>query len=674
MTATATDAAAPAPDQGPGPTLEEQPIVEYKNRRIPLKLAIIAAVWVLGWLLLRGKMTLSLPYAELNGFMNWLNDVSDKVGDWQQTNFFFHTVLGNIVTFINDVVAWLQKMLSTPPGARPTPEIGWLGVTAILGWVAFAVAGWRSTILVVVTLLLFNVLDIWTDGIDLLIVTGLSVLVSVAIGLPLGIWMARRKRVSAFFTPILDIMQTMPSFAYLAPLALFFGIGPACAIVITLIYALPPVARITEHAIHGVSESTVEASRSLGVTKGQLLRRVQLPMARRTIVVGINQCTLAALAMATVTALVNGPGLGQDVIQALQALNVGDAFVAGSGIVLAAIMLDRTTTAASERAERAARRGSGSTLAPRTRQLLLLGTAVVALVLAYLSHLYLWAAQWPDKATIGSDVSSWINDATNWVVNTFDVITSFVKNVVSYGLLNPLQSLFSNVPWWLMAAVLLSVAATLGGRRALAATAICGAIILGTGLWYDSMQTLAMTIVATVLTMVVAIVLGVAMGRSGRADLVVRPVLDTFQTIPSFVYLVPALALFGASRFTAIVAGVLYAFPVATKLVADGIRGVSETTLEATRSVGTTTWQTITKVQVPMARPGLILATNQGLLYVLSIVVIGGLVGAGSLGYFVVAGFSQQNLFGKGFAAAIAITAIGVMLDRIMRYAAARQE
>ncbi len=674
MTAATDSAPAPAPRRTPNPTLEEQPIVEVANRRIPLKLGIIVVVWLLGWLLLRGKMTLSLPYADLNGFMTWLNDVSNKVGDLQASNFFFHTVLGNIVNVINDVIAWLQKMLSTPPGARPTPEIGWLGVTAILGWVAYAAAGLRSTILVVVTLLLFNVLGIWTDAIDLLIVTGLSVLVAVAIGLPLGIWMARRRSVSAFVTPILDVMQTMPSFAYLAPLALFFGIGPACAIVITLIYALPPVARITEHAIHGVSESTVEATRSLGVTKSQLLRKVQLPMARRTIVVGINQCTLAALSMATVTALVNGPGLGQDVIQALNALNVGDAFVSGLGIVLAAIMLDRTTTAASERAERAARSGRGGTLSPRVRAIVLAVSGVVALVLAYLSHLYLWAAQWPQGAMIGDDVASWVNDATNWVVNTFDVVTTFLKNVVSYGLLNPLQSLFSNVPWWLMAAVLLSVAATLGGRRALAATTICGAIILGTGLWYDSMQTLAMTIVATVLTMVVAIVLGVAMGRSRQADIVVRPILDTFQTIPSFVYLVPALALFGPGRFTAIVAAVLYAFPVATKLVADGIRGVSETTLEATRSVGTTTWQTITKVQVPMARPGLILATNQGLLYVLSMVVIGGLVGAGSLGYFVVAGFSQQNLFGKGFAAAIAITAIGVMLDRIMRYAAARQE
>jgi glycine betaine/proline transport system permease protein len=172
--------------------------------------------------------------------------------------------------------------------------------------------------------------------------------------------------------------------------------------------------------------------------------------------------------------------------------------------------------------------------------------------------------------------------------------------------------------------------------------------------------------------MIVAIVVGVWIGRSRRADAVIRPILDAFQTLPAFVYLVPALALFAASRFTAIVAALAYAVPIATKLVADGIRGVSPATVEAARASGSTRWQMITKVQLPMARPALVLATNQGLLYVLSMVVIGGMVGAGSLGYLVVSGFSQGQLFGKGLAAGIAITALGVMLDRIAKYAAAR--
>jgi glycine betaine/proline transport system permease protein len=426
--------------------------------------------------------------------------------------------------------------------------------------------------------------------------------------------------------------------------------------------------RISEHGIRSVSATTVEAAASLGVTRRQLLRRVQLPMARRTIVLGVNQCTMAALSMATIAAFVNGPGLGQPVVQALQNLDVGGAAVPSLAIVVMAIVLDRTTTAASERAEKQTR---GRTSA-RPRRLVLGGGLVVVAVCIYLSRLYLQLAQFPSGVDIGTRLADGVNRVTDAVVNQVDSVTSAFKNGVTYGLLNPLQTLLADSPWWLMAAVLLALAYVLGGWRPLAFTAVCEAIILAMGVWNDAMITLTTTIVATVLVMIVAVVLGVWMGRSRRVDTVIRPFLDALQTLPPFVYLVPALALFASSRFTAIVAAFAYALPLATKLVADGIRGVAPTTVEAAEAAGSTRWQMITKVQLPMARSALVLATNQGLLYVLSMVVIGGMVGAGSLGYIVVSGFSQGQLFGKGLAAGIAITALGVMLDRIARYTAAR--
>jgi glycine betaine/proline transport system permease protein len=201
---------------------------------------------------------------------------------------------------------------------------------------------------------------------------------------------------------------------------------------------------------------------------------------------------------------------------------------------------------------------------------------------------------------------------------------------------------------------------------------VCLGLIIGLGLWGDAMTTLAATLIATALTLVVAIVLGVAMGRSGRFDSTVRPVLDAAQTMPSFVYLVPFLALFAASRFTAILAAIVYAVPVATKIIADGIRAVPETTVEAATAAGSTRWQLITKVQLPMSRHAIALATNQGLIYVLAMVVVGGLVGAGALGYDVVAGFSQSQLYGKGLAAGMAIVLLGIMLDRVAQAAAER--
>jgi glycine betaine/proline transport system permease protein len=650
----------PSPDRsGPGAVARMRPYA------IPL----VIAVWVVGGIALNGRQTLAIGRADLTGFHTWLNDIRDRFDLARGDSFLLNTVIGGFSDGLNAVVEFLQELVSTPPAGRPVPEIGWLGVLALLVLLAFAVAGIRSAVLVFLSVLAFGLFGLWQDSLDLLIITFVSVSICTIVGIPLGIAMARSPRVNTALTPVLDVMQTMPSFAYLLPLALVFGIGPAAAVVTTLIYAIPPLVRITAHGVRTVSPSTMEATRSLGATRSQALRKVQLPMARRTIVVGLNQSTMAALSMATIAALINGPGLGGPVISALQSLDIGEAFVGGLLIVVLAIMLDRTTTAASERSELVARSGSAHR---RRHRLTLAVLVVVTAVCVYLSRLRLDLAQFPTSPDLGRPTADVVSSVTESVVGAIDGFTNGFKDLTTYVLINPLQSLLADSPWWLTATAIVAIAFLLGGWRPAVITVVCEAVIFGTGLWNDTMQTLAMTLVATLLVIAIAMVFGVWMGRNRRVDTVVRPFLDGLQTIPPFVYLVPALALFGPTRFTAIMAAVAYGVPIATKLIADGIRGVAPTSVEAARASGTTAWQMITKVQLPMARAALVLAGNQGLLYVLSMVVIGGLVGGGALGYLVVAGFSQAQLFGKGLAAGIAITALGVMLDRIAQHAAAR--
>ncbi len=660
---------ASTPPQERAPRREAPALPTPAPRRTGLKLLVVLVVWVIGWALLKGRQTLTIGGAELTDFHRWLIDVRDNIEAARPGNFWLDTVIGTASDGLDWTFSTLAQLISVASFPRPVPEIGWLGVLVLFVWGAYAVAGWKPALLVGLSTFSFGVLGVWSDSMDLLIVTLVSVVICVVIGVPLGIAMARRPAVSAVITPVLDTMQTLPAFAYLTPLVLFWGIGPAAAIVTTLIYALPPLVRITEHGLRSVPASTIEAAHSLGVSRSQLLRQVQLPMAKRTIVVGLNQCTMAALSMATIAALINGPGLGKPVVKALGALDVGAAFVSGLAIVLIAIMLDRTTTAASERAEVQSRVGG---IPPRLNRMIILGGLVLVGVGIWISRTYLWAAEFPDRWDASRQIADRVNEWTSSLVTNIEGVTDGFKNLVTSGVLNPMQSLLAQSPWWLMALVLLAIAYFLGGLRAGLVTGVCLLVILGTGLWHDSMITLTMTLVATAMVMAIAIFIGVVMGRSRRADLMLRPFLDGFQTIPSFVYLVPVLALFGPTRFTAIVAAVLYAVPVATKLVADGIRGVAPGSVEAATSVGSSTWQVISRVQLPMARSALVLAANQGLLYVLSMVVIGGLVGGGALGFLVVSGFSQAQLFGKGLAAAIAITALGIMLDRITKYTAAR--
>jgi len=174
---------------------------------------------------------------------------------------------------------------------------------------------------------------------------------------------------------------------------------------------------------------------SLGSTRGQTLRKVQLPVSKRTIFVGLNQTIMAALAMATIAAFVDGPGLGIPVIQALQSLDVGNAFVAGLGLVIMAIMLDRVTTAASVHGERLVRVDER---ARRRRYVVLAVTGVASVVAVYLSRTYMWAAEFPSGANIGSDIARGTQSTSDWLTtNAYDV-TVGIKNAVTYGLLNPL--------------------------------------------------------------------------------------------------------------------------------------------------------------------------------------------------------------------------------------------
>ena len=719
-----------SPAAPPSAGLEPPPVVEKKSRwRLWTVLGSFVA-WVVAYQFLKGKWILALATPDTDAFHNWLNSVKDSMDVGKVQGGGAYTVLGWVTDALNWVVQQLQYVFTQAPPGRLVPIIGWLGVVALVAWLAYVFAGLRLAVMSAVSILLCGFLGYYTDSIDTLIIVGVSVVICVVIRIPLGIWMSRSKAVDGVVTPVLDVMQTLPSFAYLAPLSLFFGIGSACAVVVTLVYAMPPIVRISCHGLRSVSPTTIEATTAIGSTSMQLLRNVQLPMAKRTIVVGLNQTILAALSMTVIAAFVSGPGLGVPVVQALQSLNIGVAFVAGLCIVILAIWLDRLTTAASERSDIAARSGrTGS------RRIGLIVAAVVGVICLYLSNQYLKLATFPTDSFFNK-LGPWVAKATtnvsNWIVDTFGTVTTHLSSFVSYKLLNPLQDLLTLSPWfitsafilmlaivlagagprstktvvgavlailavgvagfwsvgavdpsaavtktswwvvWAVIVVLIAAATALGARGALLPTAVCLVIILGTGLWADSMVTLAMTLVATVITMLLGVVFGVWMGRSHRADLAIRPFLDALQTLPSLIYLIPALALFGATRFTAIFAAVLYGAPVAIKIIADGIRAVSPTTVEAAEAAGTSRWQMITKVQLPMARGATILAANQGLLFVLAVVVIGALVGGGGLGYLVVAGFVQASYFGKGLAAGIAIAAMGVMLDRITRYSAQR--
>lgn len=629
-----------------------------------MALGVILA-WVVAWYFLKGHDTLALPGREHTPLHNAFAKFRDDMLAGRETNPVM-LVSNEVSLWFRTLIEWLQGLISVPAFPRPVPQIGWLGVVALATWTAYAIANWRIAILVACSFLSFGAFGYWSDSMDLLIVTFMAVGLTVLIGMPIAVLIGVSPRADRVIATILDLMQTMPTFVYLIPVVLFFGIGASGAVVCSLVYALPPIIRIAGYGISSVSPTTLEATDSTGQSGWQRLVKVQVPMARRTIIVGLNQTTMAALSMATIASYINGPGLGKPVLDGLIKGDFGGSFVPGVLIVVMAVMLDRTTTAASERREKEIRAGHFN---PRRRGLLLGALAVPTLIAVWLSRFYPWAATFP-ATRWGAATAQGAEDVMTTVVRAIGDATGAFKDAFSLWLLNPMQSVLSESPWYVTGTAIVALATVLGGWRALLAAVICLVGIYGLGLWQDAMVTLNMTLLATAMVMVLALVFGVWMARSRLAELIIRPILDAGQTIPPFVYLIPVLALFDTTRFSAIIAGIIYAAPAAIKLVADGIKQVNPGTLEAGRSTGSTVWQEITKVQLPMAKGSLVLATNQGLLYVLAMAVIGGMVGAGALGYTVVLGVSRSEEWGKGLAAGLTIVLLGIMLDRIARAAA----
>lgn len=626
--------------------------------------AVLAIAAVALYLLFRGQWTLpherdTEVFQALNGFRDWIDElkrtapaVSVVLGGVRGgTEWLFEAILGGLT--------WL----------------GWPGVIAISTLVAYAAGGWRTGLLTLGGLAAVALLRLWEPSMETLALTLAAVLLSLALGVPLGIVMAKSDRFRALISPVLDVMQIMPQFAYLLPFVLLFGIGAPAAVIVTMIYAVPAAIRITALGIRGVPMPSLEAARSLGSTAAQVLTKVELPLARRTIGLAVNQTIMLALSMVVITVLIDGPGLGVNIIRAVQILNVGALFNAALAVVILAIVLDRVTEQASRRMDAreqalAAQPGDRR-LVDRRRVLIGLGVLAVAAVALRVTDPEL-TESFPDEWAVLSFRDP-VNNVVGWIQTNLFFLTDTFKEAFTAVVVAPIEGVLRSAPFWLVIGVASATAFLVSGGRAAILASLALLAIVGLQLWDRSMITLASVLVATAIALGLGGILGILAASSNGFSRGIRPFLDAAQTMPAFVYLVPALALFGPSRFTAIVAAVIFAVPPVVRLVEAGIRLVPGVVMEAGAAAGATRLQLLRKIQLPVARPALLLATNQGIVMVLGMVVLGGLVGGGALGFDVVSGFAQRRDFGLGLAAGICIVLLGVALDRISQGAGRRR-
>ncbi|MET9799415.1 ABC transporter permease subunit [Streptomyces sp. NPDC006368] len=529
---------------------------------------------------------------------------------------------------------------------------GWAGVTAAAGLIAWRVAGPRLALTALASFAVCGLLGMWVPTMQTLALMAVAVAASVLLGAVLGLAAGLSDRTYRALRPVLDTMQVLPAFAYLLPVVLIFGIGVPAAVLATVVYAAPPMARLTALGLRGADPGVLEAASSLGATGGQRLLTARLPLARKELLLGVNQSIMMALSMAVIASVIGAGGLGDRVYQALASVDVGAALAAGIPIVLLAVVLDRTATGARTRAGSA--RGWAAC-----------GVAVVA---AAVTGRLTGALSWPEAWHV--NIAEPVNRAVDWMTahlysgvpvigGTGDWAAGFTRWV-----LDPVRGGLQALPWWALLLVVGALALLVGTWRT-ALTAVAAMAAIGVlGVWDASLDTLSQVLAAVAVTLALGFSIAVAAARSTRVERALRPVLDVFQTMPQFVYLIPVVALFGVGRAPAVAAAVVYALPAVVRITTQGLRGVDPVALESARSLGATGWQQLRQVQVPLARPALLLAVNQAVVLVLAVVIIGGLVGGGALGYDVVFGLAQGDL-ATGLVAGAAIVCLGLMLDRV---------
>ncbi|MEU0113006.1 ABC transporter permease subunit [Streptomyces bobili] len=597
-----------------------------------------------------------------------LDDAYSWVVHNRDTNPVFLYFLLHLSNWADSSVTWMTDLLETA---------GWLPVITVFVLLSWRIGGLRDRRglkLAGVTFAAFAVcglLDMWQATMETLALMSIAVAVSAAVGALLGLGAGLSDRFERILRPVLDTMQIMPAFAYLLPLVLLFDIGVPSALIATIIYAAPPMARLTALGLRGADQGVMEAAESLGTSPVQRLLTARLPLARKEILLGLNQTIMMTLSMVTIASVIGAGGLGEEVFRALSTVDVGSAFAAGIPIVLLAVWLDRTTAVAGDRLGDSSAPAGSSWLHGWRAWTLTAGTGAALGVTGWL----LLIAEWPEGWVL--DIAPPVNEAVDWftghLAEGVPVVggTRVWADTFTGWVLDPVRDGLTGAPWWLLVLVAAALALLAGGVGAMCTAAVAMAGVGVIGVWDHSLDTLSQAIAGVVVTLVLGFAIGVAAARTPLVERILRPVLDTMQTLPQFIYLIPVVVLFNVGRSAAVAAAVLYALPAVVRITTQGLRQVDAATLEAARSMGASTFQQIRQVQVPLARPALMLALNQGVVLVLAMVIVGGFVGSGALGYDVVYGLQKSQL-GVGLTAGVAIVLLGLVLDRTTQRAGRR--
>lgn len=550
---------------------------------------------------------------------------------------------------------WLQR-LGVPKTAPSLPWITVAGLATIAGHYA---GGWRTAALMLGACLYFAAFGMWNSTMLTLASIMVSVPVGLGLGLAFGIWCFKSPRARRIIIPTLDLMQTVPFFSYMVPIVVLFGVSPVAGVVATVIFSMPPMVRITELALRQVPSEIIDFGTIAGCRPRQLMWQVRIPAARDSLLLGLNQVVMLTLNLVILASVIGARGLGFDVWNALNRLNIGKGLEFGMAIVFLAIGLDRFLRALATRRPVPLR--ADLTWLQRHPHL---ATAFVFLGVSILAAwvfapLYVWPKTWAfTTAPYWNALMTAINVNYYWLLNGF-------RELAMFWVFVPIREALLALPWISVIAALGLLGWQLQGPRLACLVTGLAAAILAVGLWDKTMLTVYECGSAVLICIAVGFPIGIWAGRNDTVWRIVEPVADLLQTIPSFIFLIPFVILFRTGEFTAILIVISFAIVPAIRYTAEGIRNVPAHLVEAARAQGCNARQTLWQVQLPLALPQLLLGLNQTLLMALSMLVITAYAGTNDLGQDSLAGVMKRNL-GQSVLAGLAICAVAVIADRLI--------
>ncbi len=539
--------------------------------------------------------------------------------------------------------------------------VSWILLVGLAVIYGLYLKGWRLALLggsCFFYLALFSQRGIWELSMQTLSAITVSVPLAGVIGLTLGIIAAKNINIERLLWPILNILQSLPHFSYLIIVAIFFGIGSKAGVIATVIFAFPPMTRLTLLGIKNIPSEVREAGMMAGCTARQMLFKVEIPAARSEIMLGINQVIMQCLAMVVIASFIGQSGLGFDLLARLQRLAIGQAFEIGVAVVFIAIALDRFSQAVVTKEPEHVRHGAFWQRRPYM-------SASIALVVgvALISLIHPPAVRFPQELTISTSVF-WDGVVDYITLHFYKVLAAFRDTFLVYFLL-PIRGLITMIPWVAIIALVACLGWRLGGWKTALLVVSFVFFIAASGYWVRAMITLYMVVVSLIICAAIGIPIGIWASRRDWSTKFVQNLCDTFQTFPSFIYLLPVVMLFQISDVSAIFAIIIYALIPITRYTIFGLRSIPKEIIEAAMTSGCTENQTLWKVRLPMALPEMVLGLNQTLMFSLFMVMIAGFIGTVDLSQEIFRALTFND-GGKGLVIGMCVAFIGLTADKLL--------